>query len=48
MCFVFYASAFDDVMKYEYLKPKSDYPKNKKSFWSEIKNFFSCFKGALF
>ena len=32
MCFVFHASAFDDVMIFEYL--------NEKSFQSEIKNIF--------
>ena len=29
-------------------KLESDYLKNKKSFQSEIKNIFSCFKSAFF
>ena len=41
---------FDDVMTFEYIseKLKSDYLKNEKSFQSEIKNIFPCFKSALF
>ena len=35
-----------DILIFE--KLKSDYLKNKKSFRSEIKNFFTYFKSALF
>ena len=38
MHILFYAQAFDDVIKFENLK--FDFPENKKSFWSEIKNIF--------
>ena len=38
---MFHASAFDDVMIFEYLKClKVDYLKNEKSFQSEIKSIF--------
>ena len=42
---MFYAYAFNDVMTFEYLKIKKIfYLTNKKSFRTEIKNIFPCFK----
>ena len=43
-CFLFYAYAFDDIMKFL----KFDFPENKKRFWSEIKNIFPSFTSVLF
>ena len=42
---MFHAWAFRDIMTFiKYLKKlKFNYLKNRKSFWSEIKNFFSLF-----
>ena len=41
---LFYALAFDGVMKFEYLN--FDFLENEKSFWSE-KNFFSLVSQVL-
>ena len=46
MCLLFHADAFDDVMKFNVLK--FEYLKNETSFWSKIKNIFSCYKSAFF
>ena len=48
MYFLFYARAFDDVMKLKYLKYlKFDIPENEKSFWGEIKSIFPSFTRAF-
>ena len=44
MYFLFYAQAFDDVIK----SLKFDFLENEKNFWSEIKNIFPSFARAFF
>ena len=45
MYFLFYAQAFDDVMKPQDLKfLKFYFLENEKSFWSEIKKHFFSFR----
>ena len=50
MYFLFYPYTFDDTMKFEYITQilKFDFVKNKKSFWSGIKQIFHIFTSALF
>ena len=45
MYFLLYAKAFDDIMKFEYLK--LGFLKNKRSFGSEIKIIFPSFTSIL-
>ena len=48
MRLVFHTWAFDDVITFEYLKKlKFGYPKNEKSYWSEIKIIIFSFSQVL-
>ena len=48
MYFLLYAYTFDDVMKVENVEFKNlDFPENKKSFQSKIKNIFPSLTSAL-
>ena len=47
MFFLFYAYAFDDVMKFEKSRVlKFEILENEKSFWSEIKSISPCLTSA--